>query len=60
VKHPFAYKKLNEVKGRWEVYFNPKAKLCDYPVYTLIAFYGDQQEAEIIVELLNENKERFE
>lgn len=57
---PFAIKELDKVTGYWNIYLDPSPKLDagGYYVYEYLTGPIDYENAELIVDLLNEHHER--
>lgn len=54
---PFAAQELTE--DGWTIHFSPKPKVDGFYWYSSLTGFIDEEEAEIIVRLLMENKAKF-
>lgn len=57
---PFAFLKLEHSTGAWNVYYDPSPRLDGNFYYQRLTGFIDGDNAQVIVDLLNENKERFD
>ena len=55
----FAFKELDESEGKWNIYFDPCPRLDGLFYYSCLEGFIDGSDADLIVEMLINNKDKF-